>query len=149
MYEPFLTPHLGKCTICLRMNRKRMRPVIFTVMSKQEDFRGSKIITYTAPVVISRKWCKIETLLLQITNRKQCMSCRIAPFPMTLSDLRGHLCIASYFKCDFLCSCAVVDKQDFNFDWQRVARPLCNSGASWLNVSRFSYTYWLCDLMLS
>jgi len=74
-------------------------------------------IGYAVKVVISRKWCKIETLLLQSTNRKRYyigLSRRIAPFPTTLNDRQGHLCVASLFKCDFSCSFAAVNMQDFN-----------------------------------
>jgi len=38
-------------------------------------------------VVISGKRCKIDSLLLQRTNRKWCMAYWIAEIPMTLSDL--------------------------------------------------------------
>jgi len=44
-------------TICSEMNRKRMWLVISTVVSKLK-------------VVISRKWCNIETLLPQTTKKK-------------------------------------------------------------------------------
>jgi len=56
---------------------------------------------YTVNVVVSLKQCKIETLLLQTTNRKLYTANQIAAIPMTLSDLQGHLPIASFFKWDF------------------------------------------------
>jgi len=43
--------------------------VISTVLSKM-DFSRSQAVTYTVNVAISRKLCKMESLLLQTTNRK-------------------------------------------------------------------------------
>jgi len=60
-------------------------------------------------VVISGKWCMIETLLLQTTNRKWYMAHEIAVQNLTLSDLEGHLPIASLCKWDFS-----YNWQDFN-----------------------------------
>ena len=40
--------------------------------------------------LISRKRWKIVMLLLQAINTKWYMAYRIAPFPMTLSDVQGH-----------------------------------------------------------
>jgi len=56
---------------------------------------------YTVHVVISRKQCKMESLLLQTTDRKWYVAYRIAAIPMTLSGLQGHSPTASLFKCDF------------------------------------------------
>jgi len=44
---------------CLRDRKARMWPVISTVASQLKDFSKSQAVTYTAKVVISRKWCKI------------------------------------------------------------------------------------------
>jgi len=58
-------------------------------------------------VVISRKQCMTETLLLQTMNRKWYMTYRTAANPITLSDLQGHSPVASLFIWDFfvqLCS---------------------------------------------
>jgi len=40
--------------------------------NRLNDIQGSKLqaVTYTLHVVVSRKRCKIKTLLLQTTNRK-------------------------------------------------------------------------------
>jgi len=48
------------------MNRigKLTWPVISTVVSKLKDFSRSQAATYTVKVIICRKRCKIETLLL-------------------------------------------------------------------------------------
>jgi len=53
------------------------------------------------------KKCKMESLLLQTTNRKWYMAHWIAAIRMTLSDLQGHSPTARLFECDFfiaLCS---------------------------------------------
>jgi len=59
------------------------------------------IVAYTANVIIHvdrrRKQCKMETLLLQTTNRKWYVAYRTATIPMTLSDFQGHSFIASLF----------------------------------------------------
>jgi len=47
-------------------------------------------VTFTVKVVVSKKWCKIDTLLLHTTNRKYYMAHRFVPFPMILNDLEGH-----------------------------------------------------------
>jgi len=49
---------------------KRMWLIISTVLSKLKNFSRSEAVTYNENVVISRKRCKIETLLLQITDSK-------------------------------------------------------------------------------
>ena len=46
----------------------------------------------------------------------------IAPFPMTLSDLQGHLPIASLFKCCFSYRCAAAD--EISTETARRAVPL-------------------------
>jgi len=56
-------------------------PVI--VLSKLKDFSRSQVITYAVKAVILRKRCKIETLLLQTTNRQWCMTYLIMTVPMT------------------------------------------------------------------
>jgi len=51
-----------------------------------------------------------ETLLSQTTNRKWYMMYRIVAIPMTVSVLQSHSPTASLYKCNFLYSCAAVDK---------------------------------------
>jgi len=46
-------------------------------------------VTYTVKVILSNIWCKIDTLILQITNGKYHMAYRFVKFPMTLDDLAG------------------------------------------------------------
>jgi len=88
---------------------QRTWPVILTVLVKLKDFSRSHAVTYMVKVVISRKRCKLQTLLLQITNRKWHMTCRIAAILMTLSDLQGHAPNASLLKCES--SYTVVQKR--------------------------------------
>jgi len=44
--------------------------IVSTVLLKLKDFSKSQAVTYMVKVVISQKWYNIETLSLQITNRK-------------------------------------------------------------------------------
>jgi len=44
-------------------------------------------VTYTAKVVVSKKWCKIDTLSLHTTDRKYHIAYCFWPFPVTLDDL--------------------------------------------------------------
>ena len=59
-------------------------------------------VTYTIKVlvVVLKKWCEIDTLLLHTTNRKYHMACLFVPFPMTLDDLEGHSPNAGLTKCN-------------------------------------------------
>jgi len=52
------------------------------------------------------------------------MTYKIAPFPMTLSDLQGHLPTARHFNSDLSYICATFDKISID-----MARLLCNSWA--------------------
>jgi len=45
---------------------------------------------YTVKVVVLKKWCKIDTLLLYTTNKKYHIAYLFVPFPMTLDDIEGH-----------------------------------------------------------
>jgi len=45
---------------------------------------------YTVKVVVLKKWCKIDTLLLYTTNKKYRIAYLFVPFPMTLDDIEGH-----------------------------------------------------------
>jgi len=62
---------------------------------------------HAVTVVISRKWCQIETLLLQNVAAKVIYS---LSFPVTLSDLLDHSHITLLLKCYFSNSCSAVDK---------------------------------------
>jgi len=77
--------------------------------SKMKDFSrigALQAVTYTLKVVVSKKWCKIDTLLLHTTNRKHHMAYLFVPFPMTLDDLEGHLRNAGLIKCNSTSICA-------------------------------------------
>ena len=67
-------------------------------------------------VVISRKWCKTESLLLDVTNRDW-YTVIMAATQMTLRDLQDHSPTASLFKC-----CVAYDK--ISIDTVRRAVPL-------------------------
>jgi len=65
---------------------KYLWSLIATVFRKR-DFTSLgplQAVTYTVKVVVSTKWCKIDTLLLHTTNRKYYMAYWFMPFPMTL-----------------------------------------------------------------
>jgi len=63
-----------------------------------KDFLRSQAVGYTEKVAVSRKLCKIQTLLQQTINGKWYVAHRIALFLMTSSDLPRHSHIASFFK---------------------------------------------------
>jgi len=58
------------------------------------------LFTFTIKAVISRKRCKIATLLLQITDRSQevMIAYRVAPSSMTLSNFQGRGFIAALYN---------------------------------------------------
>jgi len=83
---------------------------------------------YYGPASVTHKSGSISKMVqdrdnvLQPTNRKGYVACRIAPFPTTLNELQRHSYIASLFKCDFSYSCASVDS--ISTDIERRAVPL-------------------------
>jgi len=87
----FLTSGNIARTINYTWFRKRMWLGMSTVLSKLKDFSRSQPVTYTIHVVISRKWCDIDshTLLLlyraltgsDISNEGNLM---------TLGNMQGH-----------------------------------------------------------
>jgi len=57
-------------------------------------------------VLVSQKWCKIDTFLMHATDSKCHMACRFVPFPVTLNDLDGHSSVAMLFKCSLTNICS-------------------------------------------
>jgi len=68
--------------------------------------RAPQAVTYTVKVVVSKKWCETDTLLLHTTNRKYHMAYLFVPFPITLNDLKGHSLNAGLIKCNSTNICA-------------------------------------------
>jgi len=115
------------------------------VMSKMNDFWRLQAVAYTAKVEICCKWYRIETLLLQITNRTWHVAYRIAPFLMTVSDLGGHSPIASLSKYIFFTvvqllqnykKCIVVNSTEqtssiFSFIWMQLLKPREGACGQW------------------
>jgi len=75
------------------MNRKVYVVFNRNCLQKMKDFSRLdtlQAVTYTVKVevVVSKKWCKIDTLLLHTTNKKYYMAYRFVSFPMTSKVLR-------------------------------------------------------------
>jgi len=66
----------------------------------------SQLVDIIGPVVVSKKWHEIDTLLLHTTNRKYHIAYLFMPFPMTLDDLEGHSPNAGLVKCNSTNICA-------------------------------------------
>jgi len=62
----------------------------FPKMTDFSRFGPLQAVMYIVKVVVSKKWCKIDTMLLHTTNRKYRIASGFVPFPMTLDDLEGH-----------------------------------------------------------
>jgi len=83
------------------------------LFSEKETFQGylpptgNQVVLYTVKVVVSQKWCKIDTLLLHTTNRKYPIAYRFVLFPVTLSDLVGHW--SHSFNSDLVCRMSFGD----------------------------------------
>ena len=66
-------------------------------------------VRHAIKVVVSKKWCEIDTVLLHITNRKYHMAYLFVPFPMTLDDFEAHLPNAGLIKCNSTNICATFN----------------------------------------
>jgi len=111
-------------TICLHMNLRAQEASNFNLFRRGMTSQRHTQSTVNV-VVVSRKRCQIASLLLHNINGKRYMTYRIESISMTLSHFQGHSYCKS-FKYDFSYSCALTGFQLT----QRVARPLCGSGAS-------------------
>jgi len=87
--------------------------VVFNRNCFSENERHSRVqpppleaVTYTVKLVVLKKWCKIDMMLLRTTNRKYHMAYQFVPFPVTLDDLEGHLHVAGLIKCNLTNICA-------------------------------------------
>ena len=81
--------------------------LLATVFRKYCSRSGApQAVTYIVKTVVSRKSCKIDTLLLYATNRNYCMPYQFVLFPMTLDDLGGHSRNAGLIKCNSTNICA-------------------------------------------
>ena len=95
-----------------------------SILLKRKDFSRSQTVTYTVKVVTSRKRYTIEMLLLQTTNKKWC--------DLSRSGNRDDLewISRSYNRPVRIKPFVQLWSSWQNLNWQRVARSLCDSGAS-------------------
>jgi len=100
-----------------------------------KDFSMSQAVAHTVKVVTSRKRCKVETLLLQINNRKWSVAYQLVASPTSLNNPQDHAPNAA-FKMRFLARlCTAVD--DISTDTQRGAQSL--RFLSWMSASIYGY----------
>ena len=96
-YSSMNTARINLITLCVYMNGKLSVVCNRNCFPKLKDFSRLgplEAVVYTVKVVVSKKWCKIDTLLLHTTNRKYYMAYRFVPFPETSDDLEGHSPVA-------------------------------------------------------
>jgi len=86
-------------------------PIIVMVISKMKDSLRSQVVAYSVEVVISRKQCKAETVLLQTPNRKWYMAHRLAPFSRTFEII--HITAIVF-------SNAILRSLQFSSSWQEI-----------------------------
>jgi len=82
------------------------------VASKLEDFSRSQAVTNIVKVVISRKLCNVETMLLQIVTGRNNLSHRAISDDIECPTRSLTYCRP--FKCDSLNSCPTVYKISSN-----------------------------------
>jgi len=99
----------------------------FPKMKDYSRLRPIKAVTYTESVAVSKKLCRIHTLLLHTSNRKYHMAYRFVSFSMTLGDFEGHWPVAGLIKCNSTNICATFRTVQLT---RRVARSLGDSWAS-------------------
>jgi len=104
--------------------------LIVTVFRKWRTIQGYapiNAVTYYVNVVVSKKLCRIHTLLLHTSNKKYHIAYRFLPSPMTSGDREGHLPVAGLIKCNSTNICATSCTVQLT---RRVARSLGDSWAS-------------------
>ena len=85
-------------------------------------------VTYIVKVVVSKKWRKIGTLLLQTTNRKYHMAYRFVPFPVTWMTLKMN--VVELFKCNSTNFVRHFARFQLIQVTRRIARSISNSWVS-------------------
>jgi len=80
--------------------------LVFRRQGSPWNSTGNRGKALAVKVVVSEKWCDIDTLLLHTTSRKYHISYLFMPFPMTLDDLEGHLPNAGLIKFNLTNICA-------------------------------------------
>jgi len=87
---------------------KYLWSLIATVFQKWtiQRYAPLKAVTYAVNVVVSKNWCRIDTLLLHTSNRKYHMAYRFVPSPVTLGNLESHSPVAGLIKCNSTNICA-------------------------------------------
>jgi len=85
---------------------KYLWSLIATVFQKWtiQRYAPLKAVTYTVNVVVSKNWCRIDTLLLHTSNRN--MAYRFVSSPVTLGNLESHSPVAGLIKCNSTNICA-------------------------------------------
>ena len=79
---------------------------LFFKMKNFSRLGALQAVTYIVKVVVSKKWCEIDTLSLHATNRKYHIAYLFVTFPMTLVNLEGHSPNAGIMKCNTMNICA-------------------------------------------
>ena len=125
---------INYCTLCVYMNGKVSvvinRNCFFRKWKTSQGYARLKAVTYIVNVVVSKIWCRMDTLLLHTSNRKYYMAYRFVPSPMTLGDLEGHSPVAGLIKCNST-NIRATFRTRFQLQLtRRVARSLGDSWAS-------------------
>jgi len=84
--------------------------LVFRRQGSPWNSTGNRGKPLAVKLVVSKKWCDIDILLLHTTNRKYHISYLFIPFPMTLDDLEGHLPNAGLIKFNSTNICATFSR---------------------------------------
>jgi len=102
VFKPFYLLRISQVLtmLCVYVNGKVSVVYNHNCFPKMKHFSrlvSQQAVTCTVKVVLSKKWCKIDTLLLHTTHRKYHIAYRFWPFSVTLDDLEViHLCDISH-----------------------------------------------------